>query len=159
MSAPVPAEDGRDPRFLAVVFVGGLIFGAGLAVSEMVRPEVVLSFLTWDDLGLVFVMGGASVVVGVAVVGAMRFLDRAPLTGAAYGRRLRTLDRNVVAGGVVFGAGWGLSGICPGAGYASLGVGNYPILWGIAGMFVGAYAQGVWRSRGSADADAAATAD
>ena len=159
MSASISAEDGRDPRIIAVIFAGGLIFGAGLAVSEMVRPEVVLSFLTWDDLGLVFVMGGASVVVGVAVVGAMRFLDRAPLTGVAYGRRLRTLDRNVVAGGVVFGAGWGLSGICPGAGYASLGVGNYPILWGIAGMFVGAYAQGVWRSRAASAADAAATAD
>jgi len=138
---------GEHPLFKAVIFLGGLIFGGGLAVSHMVRPEVVLSFLTWEDFGLLFVMGGASVVVGVAVALAMRFGDRAPLTGTRYGRRLKTLDRNVVVGGVVFGAGWGLSGICPGAGYASLGVGNYPILWGIAGMFVGAYLQGVWRSR------------
>ncbi|MEF8822151.1 MAG: DUF6691 family protein, partial [Halovenus sp.] len=47
----------------------------------------------------------------------------------------------------IFGVGWGLSGICPGAAYASLGVGNWPILYALGGMFLGAYAQGVWRSR------------
>lgn len=153
------AENDWSPWFLPVIFLGGLIFGGGLAVSHMVRPEVVLAFLTLEDLGLLFVMGGASVVVGVAVFGATRFLDRAPLTGTRYGRRLRSLDRNVVAGGVVFGAGWGLSGICPGAGYASLGVGNLPILWGIAGMFVGAYAQGYWRSRAESGSATPAASD
>ena len=153
------ADSAGSPWFLPVIFLGGLIFGAGLAVSHMVRPEVVLAFLTFEDLGLLFVMGGASVVVGVAVYGAVHFLDRAPLTGTRYGRRLRDLDRNVVVGGVVFGAGWGLSGICPGAGYASLGVGNYPILWGIAGMFVGAYVQGFWRSRSDAAAGTPAASD
>jgi uncharacterized membrane protein YedE/YeeE len=153
------ADEGGSPWFLPVIFLGGLIFGAGLAVSRMVRPEVVLSFLRLSDLGLLFVMGGASVVVGVAVFGATHVLDRAPLTGTRYGRRLKSLDRNVVVGGVVFGAGWGLSGICPGAGYASLGVGNYPILWGIAGMFVGAYAQGYWRSRSDVGAGSPTASD
>lgn len=152
--------DGQSPWFVPVIFVGGLIFGTGLAMSHMVRPEVVLDFLQVEDLGLIFVMGGASVVVGIAVLFATNVLDRAPLTGTRYGRRLRTLDRNVVLGGVVFGGGWGLSGICPGAGYASLGVGNVPILWGIAGMFLGAYLQGVWRSRSaSPSTDAAVTSD
>ena len=166
MSAAEPAAadgasvgEARSPYFLPVIFLGGLIFGAGLAVSRMVRPEVVLSFLRLSDLGLLFVMGGASVVLGVAVFLATRNLDRAPLTGARYGRRLRDLDRDVVVGGVVFGAGWGLSGICPGAGYASLGVGNYPILWGIAGMFLGAYVQGYWRSRASTGSATASVSD
>ena len=153
-----PAGD-RSPWFLPIVFVGGLLFGAGLAVSHMVRPEVVLDFLQVEDLGLLFVMGGASVVLGVTVFLATNYLDRAPLTGTRYGRRLRTLDRNVVVGGVVFGGGWGLSGICPGAGYASLGVGNVPILWGIAGMFVGAYVQGFWRSRAASTAGSPAASD
>ena len=151
------SEEG--PWFTAVVFVGGLLFGGGLAVSQMVRPEVVLAFLTVEDLGLAFVMGGASIVVGITVAFATTFLDRAPITGTPYGRRLRTLDRNVVVGGVVFGGGWGLSGVCPGAGYASLGVGNWPILWAIAGMFIGAYAQGVWRSRSDVAAGAPAASD
>jgi hypothetical protein len=124
------------------VFVGGVIFGIGLAVGEMARPEVVLDFLQFKDLGLLLVMGGAATVTGVAVAIGERARTTAPLTGRAYARRLKTFDTNVLVGGVVFGVGWGLSGICPGAAYASLGVGNIPILWGVGGMFTGAYLQG-----------------
>ncbi|MCD2203050.1 YeeE/YedE family protein [Halobacterium sp. KA-6] len=137
----------RSPWVLAVVLLGGLVFGFGLALSEMAKPEVVLDFLQLEDLGLVFVMGGAAVVSGLSFFVATRYLDRAPVTGTRYSRRLKDLDRNVVGGGAVFGVGWGISGICPGAAYASLGIGNLPILWGVAGMVLGAYAQGYWRSR------------
>jgi uncharacterized membrane protein YedE/YeeE len=147
MSRPSSDNAERSPLVLLVVLLGGLVFGVGLAVSEMAKPEVVLDFLQFDDFGLLFVMGGAAVVSGLAFLVGTRLLDRAPLTGRAYGRRLKGLDQNVVVGGVVFGVGWGISGICPGAAYASLGIGNVPILWGVAGMFLGAYAQGYWRSR------------
>lgn len=144
----------RGVGFLSVVFVGGLVFGFGLGFSHMAQPEVVLSFLQLADLGLVFVMGGAAVVTMVTFFVAERFLGnaRAPLTGATYGRRLKSFDANVIVGGGIFGVGWGLSGICPGAAYASLGVGNYAILWGLVGMFAGAYLQGAWRSRSGVEA-------
>jgi uncharacterized membrane protein YedE/YeeE len=137
----------RHPLFTPLVLVGGLLFGFGLAYSHMARPEVVLDFLQFEDFGLVFVMFGGAAVVGLSVGAAPRVLDRAPLTGDGFGRRLKSLDRNVPVGGVIFGVGWGLSGICPGAAYASLGIGNVTILWALAGMFLGAYVQGYWRSR------------
>ncbi|MEZ3118005.1 DUF6691 family protein [Halobaculum sp. MBLA0147] len=139
----------RHPLFYPLIVLGGLIEGFGLAYSGMARPEVVLDFLQFDDLGLVFVMGGAAVVSSLFFFIVPRLRDRAPLTGDTYGRRLKSMDRNVAVGGIVFGVGWGLSGICPGAAYASLGVGNITILWALAGMFLGAYLQGVWRSRES----------
>ena len=135
--------------FLPVVLLGGLLFGFGLAVSTMTHPEVVLAFLTGADLGLVFVMGGGSVVAGLAFWGLPRLRGSAPLTGDSYGRRLKSFDRNVLIGGSIFGVGWGLSGICPGAAYASLGIGNWPILYGIGGMVIGAYLQGWYRSLGA----------
>ena len=145
-------NEGRHPLFMPLILVGGLIFGFGLGYSHMARPEVVLDFLQFEDFGLLFVMFGGAAVTGLAYVVVPRLFDRAPLTGDSFGRRLKHFDRNVFVG-------WGLSGICPGAGYASLGVGNFPILWAIGGMFIGAYAQGVWRSR-SAQSDAApASAD
>ena len=136
----------RHPLFKPLIFVGGIIFGFGLGFSHMARPEVVLDFLQFEDLGLVFVMFGAAIVTGIAFGVMPRLQDRAPLTGDPYERRLKPFDRNVLVGGAIFGIGWGLSGICPGAAYASLGVGNVTILWALAGMFVGAYAQGYWRS-------------
>ena len=149
----------RHPLFAPLVLVGGLIFGFGLGFSHMARPEVVLNFLLFEDLGLLFVMGGGSVVAGLGFWLLPRLRGSAPLTGRPYERRLKSLDGNVLLGGVVFGVGWGLAGICPGAAYASLGVGNWPILYAIAGMFVGAYAQGVWRSQRSTDAGAVPSDD
>jgi len=136
----------RHPLFMPLILVSGLIFGFGLGFSHMARPEVVIDFLTFRDLGLLFVMFGGSIVAGAAFWLLSSRGSTAPLTGQAYGRRLKSFDRNVLIGGSVFGVGWGLSGICPGAAYASLGVGNWPILYALAGMFIGAYIQGVWRS-------------
>jgi uncharacterized membrane protein YedE/YeeE len=147
----------RSPGFYLSILVGGLVFGFGLAYSHMARPEVVLDFLQFDDLGLLFVMGGAAVVTAIVFTVATRFLNRAPVTGAEYVRRMKSFDRNVVAGGVIFGAGWGISGICPGAAYASVGIGNWPILWAIAGMFLGAYLQGLVRSRVTGDTTSSPT--
>ena len=139
-------SDGRHPLFIPLILVGGVIFGFGLGFSHMARPEVVIDFLLFEDLGLPFVMFGAAIVSGIAFAVLPRIRDSAPLTGNRYERRLKPFDRNVLIGGAIFGVGWGLSGICPGAAYASLGVGNVTILWALAGMFVGASLQGAWRS-------------
>lgn len=149
-----PGKDGQGALFNLVVLLGGGTFGVGLAVSGMAKPEVVLDFLQLDDLGLLFVMGGAAGVTMLVFAVATRYLGNAPLTGRRYTKRVKSMDRNVLVGGAIFGVGWGVSGICPGAAYASVGLGNWPILWAILGMFVGAYAQAYWRSRGSASASA-----
>ncbi|AZH25908.1 YeeE/YedE family protein [Haloplanus aerogenes] len=149
----------RHPLFMPLVLVGGLVFGFGLAYSHMARPEVVLNFLQFEDFGLLFVMFGGAAVTGLAYALGPRLLGRAPLTGDRFERRLKPFDRNVLVGGAIFGVGWGLSGVCPGAAYASLGVGNVAILWAIGGMFLGAYLQGRWRSRSTAPDATTAGAD
>ena len=145
--AGVVADHESHPLFLPLIFLGGAVFGVGLAMSQMARPEIVLEFLQFRDFGLIFVMGGASVVVGLTFWGLTLSGRSAPFTGTKYGRRLKSMDSDVVVGGGIFGIGWGLSGICPGAAYASLGIGNLVILYGVAGMFVGAYLQGYYRER------------
>ena len=152
-------SDDRHPAFIPLILVGGLVFGFGLAYSRMARPEVVLDFLQFEDFGLVFVMFGGAAVTGVTFLLAPRLLGRAPLTGDSFERRLKSFDRNVLVGGAIFGVGWGLSGICPGAAYASLGIGNVTILWALAGMFLGAYLQGYWRTRSETSDTAVTGAD
>lgn len=82
---------------------------------------------------------GAATVTGIGFSVMPRLRNRAPRTGDSYEQRLKPFDRNVLLGGGIFGVGWDPSGICSGAAYASLGVGNVPVLWAIVGMFVGAY--------------------
>ena len=149
----------KDTKRNVVVLLGGAIFGFGLGLSHMARPEVVLDFLQFDDLGLLFVMGGAALVTGIVFHLAVRSGKSAPFTGAPYTLRLKDMDKNVVLGGTIFGVGWGLSGICPGAAYASVGIGNWPILVGIAGMFLGAYLQGYLRSKAAEPQEEKAPAD
>ena len=125
-----------------IVLFGGILFGFGLAYSGMTKPEIVISFLQLKDLGLIFVLGGAALVTAVAINVVARFLKKPPF-GEQYKPRTRILSWTTIVGAIIFGVGWGISGQCPGSAMASIGTGNYPILIGIAAMFIGAYLRGL----------------
>ena len=124
-----------------VLFLGGIVFGFGLAWGGMAKPEVVLSFLQLKDYGLILLMGSATVTTFIAINVVPSFMEK-PILGGEFKPRTREFTRNTILGAIIFGIGWGLSGQCPGSALSSLGVGNYPILMGIASMFIGAYVMG-----------------
>jgi hypothetical protein len=127
-------------RFIATL-IAGTLFGFGLALSTMVSPEVVLSFLHFQDFGLLLVMGGAVGVTVLAYQLAPRLMKR-PLWGDHFAVRPAVLDRDTVVGAAIFGVGWGLCGVCPGPAIAGLGVGNSAMLIALAGIAAGAWLQG-----------------
>jgi uncharacterized membrane protein YedE/YeeE len=99
--------------------VCGFIFGSGLFVSGMIRPDKVLGFLdvlairsgNWDP-SLAIVMGVALVVTAGGYALARR---RPPLFEAQnQWPTQKLIDRPLVVGSVLFGIGWGLVGLCPG---------------------------------------------
>ena len=105
-----------------VGFVCGLVFAVGLGISGMTQPSKVLGFLdvaggAWDP-SLAFVMLG-----GIATITLVRrFAPTKPLFDAAYPTLARTpIDRPLVVGAALFGAGWGLVGYCPGPAVVALG--------------------------------------
>jgi len=103
-------------------FSAGLLFGVGLWLSGMTKPEKVIGFLDvfgdWDP-SLLGVMLGAIAVHALAYRWVRR-RDRS-LTGGAFAIPVRgALDAKLFVGSALFGVGWGLSGYCPGPSVVSL---------------------------------------
>lgn len=130
----------------------GMLFGFGLAWATMIRPESVLAFLTFDDLGLLLVLGCA-VGVNLLVFQLLpRFRARA-LLGGEFETRPFQINRQALCGGVLFGLGWGICGVCPGPALAGVGAGlvagNGDLLVVLAGILLGALLHGLWADRAS----------
>jgi uncharacterized membrane protein YedE/YeeE len=124
-----------------VLFFGGIIFGFGLALGGMSKPEITLSFLQLQDYGLLVLLGCAIGISFTAINIVSKFVKN-PILGGEFRPRARVLTRNTIIGAAIFGVGWGLSGQCPGSALSSLGIGNFPILLGIVAMFLGSYVMG-----------------
>ncbi|HET7887282.1 MAG TPA: DUF6691 family protein [Bradyrhizobium sp.] len=141
-------------------FACGLVFGLGLLISGMTEPEKVLGFLdvfgAWDAT-LAFVMAGAVAVAGAGFVIARR--RRAPLFAAQFSWPTRgDIDAPLLAGSVLFGIGWGLSGICPGPALVNLAGLSTPILVFVAAMVLGMFGYELWQRRKAAGTAATSAA-
>ena len=120
-------------------FISGLIFGIGLIQAGMTQPLKVKGFLdlagAWDP-SLALVMGGA-IAVGVVAFAQARRRERS-WTGAPMEIPTnRTIDGRLITGGLLFGAGWGLGGFCPGPALVALGSGMAEAGIFVAAMLVG----------------------
>ncbi len=146
VDATFAATDGLSPAALLAVVMCGSLFGAGLTWATMISPEVVLSFLRWQDFGLLLVLGGA-VVVTLAAYQVLPRIAPKPLLAKAFGQHPSVMDRDTIVGAAIFGAGWGLCGVCPGPAIAGLGAGNMPMLAALLGIFAGAWVHGWSHSR------------
>jgi uncharacterized protein len=138
-----------------VQFLIGLLFGLGLVVSGMSDPAKVLNFLDlaaipaggWDA-SLAFVMGGAVIVtfMGYRLVWARK----RPVFDSVFHLPLaRHIDVPIVAGPLIFGAGWGLGGFCPGPAFTALGTGSSAAIVFVAAMMAGMFAARLMSLRGN----------
>jgi uncharacterized membrane protein YedE/YeeE len=132
------------PRYL-ISLVCGLLFGAGLALAGMTRPQKVLGFLDvaghWDP-SLIFVLGGA---VAIATV-AFHFIlqRRSPLLAPSFDLPTsKSIDSKLVVGALIFGVGWGLSGYCPGPAVAQLAAPDAETLYFLPPLLAGWWLYGV----------------
>jgi len=117
-----------------VSFLSAIVFGLGLAVSGMTEPAKVIGFLdflgNWDP-DLIFVMLGA-----IAVFSTGYWIVESKKDSALAKQKL---DRKLIIGSVIFGAGWGVAGLCPGPAITSLSSGSSYVYVFVSTMLVGIY--------------------
>ena len=124
-----------------ISLVCGIIFGIGLTVSEMIDPAKVLGFLNifgdWDP-SLAFVM------VGALIISSPFFHlfknNKKPIFVKSFNYTTnKEINKKLIIGSSLFGAGWGLAGLCPGPAIASLALLNINSAAFVVAMFVGFY--------------------
>jgi uncharacterized protein len=123
-----------------IALIAGLLFGAGLAVSGMIDPARVRGFLDlfgdWDPT-LAFVMGGA--MLPMAAAWWLKGRLQSPMASSVFDLpKTNQIDRKLALGSILFGVGWGVSGLCPGPGLANLAIAP-----GLAVIFVVAMVTGM----------------
>jgi len=121
------------------LFLAGLLFGLGLVISGMVNPGKVIGFLdisgNWDP-SLILVMGGGLML----TVPAFHLILKNPnplFEERFFLPTLKTIDRKLVSGAVIFGLGWGIAGFCPGPAIAALVTLDLTVLLFVSAMICG----------------------
>jgi uncharacterized protein len=122
--------------------IAGILFGLGLAISQMISQQKVIGFLdlfgNWDP-SLAFVMGGAVAVTALL----FRFVLRRPnpvFEEKFYVPQTNNIDAPLILGSTLFGIGWGIAGFCPGPAFASLSLGRSEPYLFVAALIAGSLA-------------------
>ena len=119
----------------------GTIFGIGLVISQMINPAKVLGFLNvfseWDP-SLAFVMIGA-LIVSSPLFHLFKNKEK-PIFSTSFSiSENKEIDKRLIFGSILFGAGWGLTGLCPGPAVSSIALLNISSVTFIFSMFIGFY--------------------
>ena len=119
----------------------GIIFGIGLVISQMINPAKVLGFLNlfgeWDP-SLAFVMIGA-LIVSSPLFHLFKNKEK-PIFSTSFSiSENKEIDKRLIIGSILFGAGWGLVGLCPGPAISSIALFNVSSVTFVFSMFFGFY--------------------
>jgi len=124
-----------------LALISGSIFGLGLTISSMTNPDKVLGFLdlfnNWDP-SLAFVMGGA-IIITAPMLFVLTKNKNLILSKEIHLPTNKEIDKKLIIGSLIFGAGWGLVGLCPGPAISSLALIEVPSIIFVIFMFIGFY--------------------
>ena len=132
-----------------VSLISGIIFGIGLTVSQMINPEKVLGFLNifgdWDP-SLALVMLGALIISSPFFHLFKNNKKPVFADNFSYSNN-KKLNKKLIIGSSLFGAGWGLAGLCPGPAIASLALLNTSSVIFVITMFIGFYLADIYTNK------------
>lgn len=149
-SGPASGESSTKHRQFAAGYFWVLLIGAYLGVlfikSEVARWERVQAMFQFREAHMYLII---SVAIGVALISmaALKRFEVKSLDGQPIRYRPKPFHWGVVLGGMLFGAGWAVTGACPGPIYAQLGAGAWPAVFTLAGALLGMFSYAALRSK------------
>ena len=119
----------------AVYLVLGTIFGFILSRSGAADYDYIQAMFLLESFQLYGIIGTAVVVTSAGI--ALLKRHGRTLTGRPIEIELQPLHRGNVLGGLIFGIGWSLAGMCPGPIFVNVGEGKVYALAALAGALAG----------------------
>lgn len=117
----------------------GIVFGFLLSRAGATEPALISSLLLFENLHLLWVIATAVGVGAVLNFLAKQFKWRSLASGEPISFPHKPFVQALIPGAILFGAGWGLTGVCPGTAPAMLGEGK----WFVGVVLIGIVA-GTW---------------
>ncbi|MDO4245560.1 MAG: YeeE/YedE thiosulfate transporter family protein [Deinococcus sp.] len=142
-AAPTPA---RIRTGLLAYLVAGLWFGLLLVKSEAAswyRIQEMFRFQSFHMFGII----GSAIVTALVTTALLRRFGK---TREGENVRITPKEKGsvrYVVGGLLFGLGWGLVGLCPGPIFVQLGAGLWTAAVALVFALIGTYLYGLLRER------------
>jgi uncharacterized membrane protein YedE/YeeE len=130
----------------SIYVILGILFGIVLTKSEVIswfRIHKMFLFIEPD----MYLLIGSAIIVGAFSVFLLKRLSIKSIDHQALTFSTKTFNRGFIYGSLIFGAGWAISGACPGPIYAQIGTGAYPAIFTLAGATAGAMLYYLFKSR------------
>lgn len=134
-------------RFLPYL-LAGLLFGFVMVKSEAASWYRIMEMFYFQSFHMFGIMMSAIATGFVGVTLLKRFGRKLALDGTTIEVPQKEPGRiNYILGGLIFGFGWGIIGLCPGPIFALVGMGSVGALAALAGALHGTWLYGVLKSR------------
>lgn len=122
----------------ARVFLVGIYFGIVLAKSEVARWERVHQMFLFNEALMYLIISTGIVTAAVCMI-IIKGFGLKDVMGKPIAYKPKPYHLGVVFGGILFGAGWAITGACPGPIYVQVGAGTWMALFTLLGALAGMY--------------------
>ena len=130
--------EGVSGLTLVMSLLMGTYFGIVLTKSEVVRWQRVHDMFLFNELHMYLIIGVGVVVAMISML-IIKSMEAKTIEGQPIVYKPKPFHKGVVIGGTLFGAGWAITGACPGPIYAQVGAGTWLALFTLAGAMIGMY--------------------
>lgn len=123
---------------LIATLIVGVYFGVILTKSEVVRWQRVHDMFLFNEAHMYLIIGTGVVVAGLWMA-VLKSIKAKSIQGQPIVYQAKPFHTGVVIGGMIFGAGWAITGACPGPIYAQIGGGAWLAWFTLIGAMGGMY--------------------